>query len=924
MNEEVGRNAAYHFISHTHWDREWYLTFQQFRLRLVNLIDHVLDLLDRDEQFRYFHLDGQTIVLRDYLEVRPSQRERLIARIREGRILVGPWYEQNDLFLTSAESTVRNLIEGIRLAREIHAEMKVGYLPDHFGLIGQMPQILRGVGIDNAVFGRGYDIRRHGSPLFRWCAPDGSEVTGILMTFWYNNAQRLPDQANDLKAVFDQIRAREERVTPLPHYLLMNGVDHLEAQENLSAVLDLLRHLYPDECEFVHDTLPNYIRVVKEGAADLPEESFPAVCGELREGPDRSILSGTLSSRVYLKQANTECHDLLEKWVEPLSAWCALLGLDAYDQETIRHLWRSYMENHPHDSICGCSQDAVHDHMMDRFASVKEIAGELIEQKLSVLAKQIHIDSLAPQDLKWLVVNTSQLDSRAVMKSSVYFLAEDEVRDFRLEDAQGNSVEYRVLRSEPSRVQVLSPINLPGVLSVRRFDIEWKPSVPALGYAAYRVRPHLAGNRTGERELSGLPVLENEHLRVEVQADGAFRITDKHTGATLDRLGQWEDAGDGGDLYMFKAVPGEQTRVWSQAVEFVEWRSNALYDECRYRFAWRLPAGLDSTGAQREAADAVCTMDATLRLERDSRRLNLTVEVDNQVKDHRLRLLFPAAREVTHVWAGGQFDAVKRDWHEGREFDRESNQQPFWKWVAAVDGGVGFAVYAKGLHGYETLQDGRTLAVTLLRGAENINMRAEVPLETDVQPKGQCLGKHRFELAIRPLAGESATRLYQEAEAFHQGMKTKLLAVDEERWSQGRPWVQGSKLTGTFMRPDPNERQERLPAVGTFMALDGAALLSAVKWAEDGQGMIVRLYNVEAGPGSVGMRFCRQPNRMRRVNLLEEPLADGSDVGGAGAESVFHASLAAKKIATYRFFIPDNERWLFDPETENDLAARSQ
>ncbi len=912
----MSNKPTYHFISHTHWDREWYLTFEQFRLRLVNLVDNVLDLLDQDERFRHFHLDGQTIVIGDYLAVRPSQRERLKTRIQEGRILVGPWYEQNDLFLTSAESTVRNLIEGIRISREIDSEMKVGYLPDHFGLIGQMPQILRGVGIDNAVFGRGYDIRRHGSPHFRWRAPDGSEVTGILMTYWYNNAQRLPDEMGGLKTIFDQIRTREERVAALPHYLLMNGVDHLEAQENLSAVLEMLQSLYPEECEFVHDTLPNYVDAVKEWPAGLPDGSWPTVCGELREGPDLSILSGTLSSRVYLKQANVDCHDLLEKWLEPLSAWCAMLGLDPYDHEIIRHLWRSYMENHPHDSICGCSQDAVHDHMMDRFASVKEVAEELIDRKLQVLARQVRMDSLDRQDLKLLVVNTSQLDSRPVVKSSVYFLEEDDVHDFCLEDAQGHSVEYRVLRSEPSRIQVLSPINLPGVLSVKRFDIEWTPSVPALGYAAYRVRPHMAGKQVTERGLSGLPVLENGHLRVDVQTDGAFRVTDKHTGAILDRLGQWEDAGDSGDLYVFRAVPGEQPRVWSRAVEFLDRRSNALYDECRYRFVWELPAGLDHTCTQRQTETASCAFEVTLRLGRDSRQLDFTAEVDNQARDHRLRLLFPAPREVAHVLAGGQFDAVRRAWGEGREFDRESNQQPFWKWAAAVDfqgGDGGFAVFAKGLHAYETSHDGRTMAITVLRGAENINVRAAVPLETDVQPKGQCLGKHRFELAIRPTGdkagnttgdttgGDSATRLYQEAEAFHQGVRTRLLAVDEERWSQGRPWVQGSKLTGTFMRPDPNGHKERLAAVDTFMALDGEALLSAVKWAEDGQGVIVRLYNVEEKDVSVDMRFCRQPDRVYQVNLLEEPMADGLSADGASAGRSFNVSLAPKGIATYHF-----------------------
>jgi alpha-mannosidase len=78
-----------HVVSHTHWDREWYLTYEQFRFRLVALVDRLLDLLDRDPSYKYFHLDGQTIVLEDYLEIRPEQEPRLRKAIEPGRILIG-------------------------------------------------------------------------------------------------------------------------------------------------------------------------------------------------------------------------------------------------------------------------------------------------------------------------------------------------------------------------------------------------------------------------------------------------------------------------------------------------------------------------------------------------------------------------------------------------------------------------------------------------------------------------------------------------------------------------------------------------------------------------------------------------------------------------------------------------------------------
>src|SRR6267154_775216 len=139
-------------VTHTHWDREWYQTFQQFRFRLVHAVDTLLDILDRDPGFTHFLLDGQTIVLEDYLEVRPEQEQRLKNYIRSGRIQVGPWYLQPDEFLVSGESLVRNLQIGLQQAAVYGEQMRAGYVPDCFGHIAQLPQILRGFGIDSAFF----------------------------------------------------------------------------------------------------------------------------------------------------------------------------------------------------------------------------------------------------------------------------------------------------------------------------------------------------------------------------------------------------------------------------------------------------------------------------------------------------------------------------------------------------------------------------------------------------------------------------------------------------------------------------------------------------------------------------------------------------------------------------------------------------
>ena len=243
----------YCLISHTHWDREWYLPFENFRMRLVDLIDNLLDILKEDKEYR-FHLDAQTIVLEDYLAIRPLKKRELEDHIRHGRILVGPWYVQNDFHLTDGEATVRNLMIGTEMAGEFGASMPIGYAADQFGLISQLPQILYKAGLRDCVFGRGFD---RGTTEFFWETEDGSKVLCEHMRFWYNNAQRLsPDPEGALNLVRNCGRNCTAANCATGNYLLMNGVDHLEAQEDLTEIMDKVRPMLDEDEEIFQDTLP--------------------------------------------------------------------------------------------------------------------------------------------------------------------------------------------------------------------------------------------------------------------------------------------------------------------------------------------------------------------------------------------------------------------------------------------------------------------------------------------------------------------------------------------------------------------------------------------------------------------------------------------------------------------------------------------
>src|SRR5918999_1235902 len=375
-----------HVISHTHWDREWYLTYEQFRLRLVGLVDRLLDLMEQRPDYEYFHLDGQTIVLEDYLELRPRQEGRLRALIAQGRILIGPWYDMPDEFLVSGESLVRTLALGHRISRRFGTPMPVGYLPDLFGHVGQMPQILRQFALDNAILWRGFGGKK---AEYWWQAPDGSRVLMMhLPPEGYCNATRVhlnPDLMVERK---DKLIESEALRTAVGEVLLMNGVDHVEPHPIIPRLArELTKHLHTPGR---HSTLPAYVGAVRSAVTEHSVgETLEVIEGELRDGEDyANLLPGVFSARVYLKQANTRVQTLLEKFAEPLASFAWMLGA-RYPVEELGYAWKTLLQNHPHDSICGCSIDAVHEENMTRFARAQQVAEGVADQAADVIARAV-------------------------------------------------------------------------------------------------------------------------------------------------------------------------------------------------------------------------------------------------------------------------------------------------------------------------------------------------------------------------------------------------------------------------------------------------------------------------------------------------------------------------------------------------------
>jgi hypothetical protein len=368
-------------VPHTHWDREWYMPFDRFLSRLVVMMDGLIELLDGDPRFTHFHLDGQATVIDDYLSVRPEREPDIRRLASQGRISIGPWYTQMDEFLVSGESLIRNLEWGMRRARELGASPPVaGYLPDQFGHIGQMPQILRRAGLEWAVVWRGVPAAVDRT-AFSWESPDGSRVLTEYLAFGYGLGALMLG-AEDAEALAVHLGRVVELLTPLSSgrsLLVPVGGDHQVPARRLAPLLEEAGGRAEVRARI--GSLADYLDGVTS-------EDLPTWRGELRSAARAHLLAGVYSNRVHQKRERARVEGLLERYAEPLAA--LVPGFEWPEQE-LEEAWRLLLWNGAHDSVCGCSVDQVARDVDARHARARSIAQGVVDRALAALAAKVRI-----------------------------------------------------------------------------------------------------------------------------------------------------------------------------------------------------------------------------------------------------------------------------------------------------------------------------------------------------------------------------------------------------------------------------------------------------------------------------------------------------------------------------------------------------
>ncbi len=834
----------YHVISHTHWDREWYEPFERFRVRLVRLIDNLLDIVEKNPEY-VFHLDAQVAVLDDYLEIKPYQRDNLKKHIAAGQILVGPWYIQNDFFLTSGEATIRNLLMGTTKAEEFGRCEYLGYTPDQFGLPSQLPQILNGFGIEYVVFGRGRVCSEDqgNKAEFEWSTADGSKVLAIQMPNFYNNAQRFSADPEKSLALLQKIKQDLAPRSSTGHLLLMNGVDHLEPQENLLEILpEINSRLTKDERVF-QDSLLSYCNAVKKEL-----KGHDSHHGELRHGGDRFILQGTLSSRVYLKVLNVQAEKILAARLEPLCAMLLLLGFEAqYDKDFLDYLWKLLITNHPHDSICGCSCDNVHRHMEDRYMRFFELTNHLLPEKMRLLTSHINNNACKKSDYQITVFNTSPRSRQEVVEAQIDLKHEEHSRAFKLISPDGLDVPFEVLDRELTERAIRSPINLPGKILVDRYNIIFPAEVPAMGYRQYIVRPV-------EHEVPHAKAMnfENEYLKISVHENGRVELHDKQVNRTYPDLLHLEDSADYGDSYTYRPNPNEPVFSTADLTPELEYTANNLLETCcRLKYEFNLPAKYDRKRQRRSKQLVTNRIEILLRLTAESKHLEISFKIGNRSKDHCLRAIINSGIVAACTFASTPFDVIKRDKFNGDIVKRNDMQEPTSDFVFINDETGGMAILHEGLHAYENIRerDGQ-IAMTLLRATGYIQGYHDIPLDKDwIAPENQCLRTIECRLAVLPLPPRTMPAQVASAAAdFLNPLFCYSDSCDLKKFSGGRPCVQDSDISEIFFRPDPYS-DIVLPHETSLLQIDNhRVMLVACKKKETGKQLVLRLINIADAP----------------------------------------------------------------------------
>lgn len=925
------KDKIFHIISNTHWDREWRFPFQRNRMMLVQMIDKAIEILENNLEYRAYHLDSQSIVVEDYLEIRPENKERLTNLVKQNRLLIGPWYVLPDEFLVGGENLIRNLLLGHKVCAKFGGVSKIGYSPFSWGQISQLPQIYKEFGINLIMFYRGVNSLDAPMAEFIWEGADGTKALSSRFSTMprYNfyfyiyrpviHNEKISDIEykwtkggtpfhfadcvlsdedyflinpvdsyfkENLKESVETIIINQADDFTTPHVIWMEGHDSSGPNEKTVRIIQDIKEIFPN-IDVRHSTLEEYAKLLDKS---VNKENLVVVKGERRSSQfdlrSGNLYGYTTSARMYLKQKNFEAEKWLQFYAEPFANLSDMLG-SSISQEYLRIAWDLLIQNSSHDSIGGCSLDEIHEDMMCRYKQSIEISKGVFEQACKFFGTCIDTSKFSSQvpenkQIFLTAVNPTQFKRSEVLEAIIDIPEDLDVGSLRLVDSQRNDCEIQInqiTKAEPVLEQLA---NRPLFFKMRRYNCSiLLNEIPSIGYKTFQVLPSKNNIKSKGKNLirisNGLPILENDYLKIQINRNGTFNVHDKNNNQSFENLGYFYDEGEAGHAWVNRPVkPFINTLKQKPKINIMQ-RGN-LSSAVSIKYNWKIPKNrLTRKNKSEPNSFVVLPIEVIISLTKNSKKVGLKVKLNNTAENHRLRIMFPTNLNSEFSFAEGQFDVVKRpikridskNWIEQPMYD-----YPMHHFVDVSNKKNGCAVIVSGLKEYEVLEDSqKTIAITLLRAFTYIIQPSSK--EDYSHKKGsQCLGHHDYNLAFYPHKGDWIDgQVYSESLVFNNDIRL----------------FQTGKMNG------------HLTPATSFVEIHPYELIfSCLKKSEnDNYAYVLRVYNPTEREINGEVKFLFSLNKADRVTL-EEKLIESNIQSSANG---FQINIKPKQIQSFMFWI---------------------
>jgi len=863
-----------HMICHTHWDREWYLTREEFRTKLIRLIDGLLEIIDTVPEYVSFMLDGQTIAIEDYLEIKPYMKEKLFSALKSGKIISGPWYILPDELLISGESHIRNYIKGTEVLESIGGKMKTAYLPDSFGHPCQMPQIVEGLGMDTMVFWRGTSNEVENTEFY-WESPyPESKVLCIHMPHGYgicgNLSENMEETLPRVKSMLESLKMKSSTDV----VLLMNGSDHIVAQKNITKVVDEINRQMP-ECNIQLSNMANFLMELKERLPELKTYS-----GEFRSGERSMVLGGTLSTRMYLKQKNHEVEKKVERYLEPMIAAEKLIGGNYDSKGYLNYVWKKILENHPHDSICGCSIDKVHREMENRFDCVEQLENILMADTVDRVKLLTQTDKVNERVQLLLFEPTTdaipsyvevEVGLDRVLVQEVNF-AKSTIEDYeasiehpklpigvKVTDENGRIIPCVILDIKKGYDTLYQDVTMPEIYKVNKLKLGLLLPEFTCGYHQIYVERSCEEAPCVQKSIDN--VIENEYYQVMIEGS-TITVLDKKSGKSHRDVAKIVDKGDSGDEYTY-SWPEIDTVYTLNSTHLNVKRENRekIGSKLFLTGNLELPECITEDRKKRSKNVVSSPIEIQISLLGGIDRIDFNIIIDNIAKDHRLQVQFPSGITTDYSESYDIFQVTKRDIgvkvpDEWAEYPQA--QHPTHGFMNVEDEHYGMCVSANGLMEFEAEQkeNQTVLNLTLLRcvgwlSRTDLLTRKGNGGWTIETPDAQCIGKYEFSFSL----------------AYHNGS-----------WRDGAYFgVMEKQRHPSYLLPmyyGWESNVGKLNPLAFLNQLPKEVRISAIKIAENGKGIILRLFHIGKEAKECSLELPGIIQKVEKVNLSEEWIND--------------------------------------------------